>query len=183
MPSVNRAYYRELARYTIAHHAYKPFQFAVVNDSATVARDVRIELSTPANKTLLLDDVSWPKLPPKDWDVLKTMNLPMKDEVEIEARHLDERWIVDITVEKVQPHSTAWVKGFLYIGRQETGDIVLSGTVSADNLPKPQPVSLTVHASTEAKTIDLEQLLRVETERFLASPEGQRWQERLERGK
>jgi hypothetical protein len=94
---------------------------------------------------------------------------------------LDERWIVDINVEKVQPRSTAWVKGFLYIGRRETGDIVLAGTVSADNLPKPQAVSLTVHVSTEAKSIDLKELLRVEQERYLESPERQRWQERLER--
>ena len=109
------------------------------------------------------------------------MNVLLKDEVEIVARHVDERWIVDVTVEKVQPRSTAWVKGFLYIGRRETGDIVLAGTVSADNLPKPQPVSLTVHVSTQAKSIDLKELLRVEHERYLASPEGQRWQERLER--
>lgn len=109
------------------------------------------------------------------------MNVRLNDKVEIVAKCLDERWIVDITVEKVQPRSSAWVKGFLYIGRRATGDIVLAGTVSADNLPKPQPVSLAIHVSAEARSIDLNGLLRVEWERYLASPEGQRWQKKIER--
>lgn len=180
---VNHNYYRKLAWYTVTHYAYKPFQLAVVNDSAAVAHDVRVELSTPVHQVLLLDDDSWPELPERSWDPMipKRMNVRRKDEVAIVTKPLDERWIVDITVEKVQPHSTAWVKGFLFIGRRETDNIILAGTVSADNLPKPQPVSLNVHVSAEAQSIDLKELLRMEQERYLASPEAQRWIERIER--
>ena len=183
MRTVNHNYLRQLARYTVTHHICKPFQFAVVNDSDAVAHDVRVELSTPVSQVFLLDDDSWPELPQRSWDpwIPRPMNVRFKKEAEIVAKPLDERWIVDIIVEKVQPHSTAWVKGFLYIGRRETGDIVLAGTVSADNLPKPQPVSLAIHVSAEARSIDPNDLLRMEWERYLASPEGQRWQKKIER--
>lgn len=186
MRTVNRGYLRELAVYTVTNHVCKPFQFVVVNGSA-VAHDVRIELSTPAEQVILLDDESWPELPQRNWNmyasISNSVNAQFKDEVEIVAKCLDDRWIVDITVEKVQPHASAWVKGFLYIGRRETGDIVLAGTVSADNLPKPQPVSLAVHVSAEVKSIDQKGLLHIEWERYLASPKGQEWKKMIEKRK
>ena len=70
MRSVDHNYFRKLAKYTVTHHVYKPFQFAVVNESAAVAHNVRVELSTPEDRVLLLDGNSWPELPERSWDAL-----------------------------------------------------------------------------------------------------------------
>jgi hypothetical protein len=77
--------------------------------------------------------------------------------------------------------TTTWVKGAVYIGRSESGLIELAGLASADNLPKPQPVTLSVSVSAERRSIDLNELRKIEHERFLASPAGVRMKEEMER--
>ncbi len=183
MRSVNHEYYRELGWYTVTHNMCTRLQFAITNESSSVAHDVRVELSAPAGRVLMLDDSTWPEVPEKSWDSImpRHRKILMKGETDISAKLLGDRWIVDIAVEKVQPMSTAWVKGALYIGRSESGVIELQGTAAADNLPKPQPVSLTANVSADRRSIDLKELQRIERQRYLASPAGVRMTEEMER--
>lgn len=176
MRTVNSAYHRELAWYTITHQLCTRFELAVRNQSSSVAHDVRVELTVALDRVLLLDEESWPELPDRSWDRLmpRHRRILLKGETEVKVKRLDDRWLLDVAVEKVQPMATAWVRGGFYAGRTETGSIHLAGTVAADNLPQPMPVNLDIHVAAERRPIDLDELLKIERQRYLASPEALR---------
>jgi hypothetical protein len=171
---INHHYYRELAWYTLTRKLCSPAQIAIVNNGSSLAQDVRVELGVSEPKALLLDDDSWPDVPRASSDLL---SLSLRNNIQLKnnnigdyvrCKRLDDRWIVEIRATKVQPKSIAWVPGFLYVGRAESGGVVLDGTVSADNLPAPQAVKLIVDCTIERRTATLQDVLALERARYLA---------------
>ena len=54
-----------------------------------------------------------------------------------------------ICTSKIQPGETKWIESSLFLGSRASGDIVLDGTIRADNIPTPQPTRLKVTCTTE----------------------------------
>ena len=155
--SVNRDYYRDVAQFTVARNLARQCQFAIRNDSSTPAIDVRVELFIQSPSVLLYDHDSWPRSPEAHDYALVNPLARLKNDppLDVEAKKLKNQWVVDLFVEKVQPNSTAWLNDKLYLGSKLTEDIKLTGTIAADNLPAPQPVSLLVKFTSTTKTMSV----------------------------
>jgi hypothetical protein len=110
---VNPNYYRELAWYTIARNVCSPIQLAVTNESATVAHDVRIEVSISDAAVRFIDDRSFPERPESSSDLFLTTNRVRTIlDTDVRVRKLESKWLIEATAEKVQPKSVTWVSPF-----------------------------------------------------------------------
>ena len=58
MRTVSRDYYRELADFTVARKLCTPVEFAVNNESESVAHDVRISMKVAGERVVLLNEHS-----------------------------------------------------------------------------------------------------------------------------
>lgn len=179
--AVNRSYNRQIVHFTLTRKLYTPVEFAIVNESEAVAHDVRVSLVASGTRPLLSDDHSWPDLPERGWDTFPVgaPRLHLPKQTDIHAKQIDGRWLVDMSVAKVQPHTTTFVQGTLYVGAVETSDVMLVGRISADNIPLPQEAQLTIHVDSQTRAVTLRDILQMENERFLASPERQKMLARI----
>ncbi len=149
----NTNYLRELTDYVWAKHLCTALQFAISNSGPVAAMDARVELIVQSPHAVLFDEHSWPKEPEPGRDYFAPRSLSdfrMKGDDDITVQQLpDCSSIVQICTRKIQPGEKKWIERSLYIGSIASGDIVLDGTIRADNIPTPQPVRLTVTCNTE----------------------------------
>ena len=151
----NKNYLRELISHACAQQLCTALQFAITNSGPVVAMDVRVELFVQSPNAVLFDEHSWPKEPEPRTDpsIMKSlMDLRMRDDDHITVQQLpDGSSIVNICTSKIQPGETKWIEGSLFLGSRASGDIVLDGTIRADNIPTPQPTRLKVTCTTEQR--------------------------------
>ena len=76
--------------------------------------------------------------------------------------------------DKVQPKSTHWFISPFYIGADQSGDVNMEVTIFSDNLAEPEKQTLVVEMRSEHRSADLKEILKLEHERFRASPEWQK---------
>ena len=155
MPSyrINTNYLRNLTYYAWAQHLCTALQFAITNSGPVAAMDVRVELIVQSPHAVLFDEHSWPNEPEPRTDRFGMRSLPtllMRDDDNITVQEIPKgSSIVKICTRKVQPGETKWIERALYLGSRASGDIILDGTTSADNIPTPQPTRLKVTCTTE----------------------------------
>ena len=149
----NTNYLRELTSYAWAQHLCTALQFAITNSGSVVAMDVRVEIIVQSSNAVFFDEHSWPKEPEPCTDrfgMYKVPVLRMKGDDDITVRQLpDCSNIVKICTSKIQPGETKWIESSLYLGSRASGEIVLDGTIRADNIPTPQPARLKITCTTE----------------------------------
>ena len=149
----NKNYLRELISHACAQQLCTALQFAITNSGPVVATDVRVELFVQSPNAVLFDEDSWPKEPEPRTELFSRPSLSdlrMKDDDEITVQQLpDCSRIVNICTSKIQPGETKWIERSLFLGSRASGDIVLDGTIRADNIPTPQPTRLKVTCNTE----------------------------------
>jgi hypothetical protein len=164
---VNRDYFRDLASFIVAGDLARPIQFAIRNASSTSALDVRVELFVRSSSALLFDHDSWPDEPEaRNYGLLTggMARLTHDPPLDVAVKRLADAWVIDLFAEKVQPHSTAWLKDKLYIGSKATEELRLEGKISADNLAAPQSVSLVAKCTTDHQPMSLETLFAIAVE-------------------
>jgi hypothetical protein len=165
--STNPNYYRELAWHTIVTNLVRPLQFAIRNDGAVSATDVHVELLIRCQSAFVFDEDSLPRKPePRHYGLLKGyMPRLRRDAPDVAVKELTDSWVVDLSVQKVHPGSTSWLRNTLYVGAKTSHDLVLAGRLSADNVSPPQLISLAIKCSTESKSMSLSDVIRLERER------------------
>lgn len=70
----------------------------------------------------------------------------------------DERFRIEIDCDSLQPGRLVWSDIF-YIGKTESGDLTLRGSVLADNLPQPKDFSLNVSIRVTETRLTVKDLL------------------------
>lgn len=164
----NKDYFREFAAWSVAQRGAHAVRFAITNDSATTAVDVRAELVVNSSDAFLYDEDSWPSAPEAEYYSFAPRHLSFRhhdDVLDVTTKQLKDRWVVDLSVEKVQPKSTAWLQNVLYVGSKHSGDLTFEGTVTADNIPIPQPVRLVVKFTVDIKAVTLADALEADFEK------------------
>ncbi len=149
---INTDFLRELAAYVWAKHLCTTLQFAIINSGSVVAMDVRVELTVQSPYAVLFDEHSWPKKPEPRRDLFPVFSLSsfrMKGDDDITVQKLPDCCLVKIRTEKIQPNETKWIDSLLYLGSHASGDIVLDGKITADNVHPPQPAQLKITCTTE----------------------------------
>lgn len=167
---VNTDFLRDLADNVWAEHLCTTLQFAIINSGSVVAMDVRVELTVQSPHVVLFDEQSWPKEPESRRDYLAVPSLSdfrMKVDDDITVQKLSDCSLVKIRTDKIQPKETKWIDSLLYLGSLESGDIVLDGKITADNVPTPQPARLKINCTTE----HLESTWRTVVKEALDKPE------------
>ena len=149
---INTDFLRELADHVRARHLCSALQFAITNSGSVVAMDVRVELTVQSPHAVLFDEHSWPREPKPRIDYIGGSSLSdflMKGEDDISVQKLPDCSLVKIQTDKIQPKETKWIDSLLYLGSHASGDIVLAGKITADNIHTPQPAKLKINCATE----------------------------------
>ncbi|MDD5772767.1 MAG: ATP-binding protein [bacterium] len=176
----NYNYYRELSEYTKIYNTVSTVQFAIKNNGTVVAKEVKLEIKIedPENKLVLLDSHNFPKRPKSSYDPLSAIyNKPRKHDISV--KKISNYWLIEGTINKVQPKGNEWFQSNLFIGAIESLSLQLSCNLFADNLPNPIIKTLNIQISAEHRTVDLEEILELENERFLSSDEGKEFLKRM----
>lgn len=133
----------ELRHYYEYVAAFASLGFHLRNKGAVVAMDCRAEvniLKTP--KVLIMDGCRFPSNP---WDN-PLMNIPLVKRNGIEDLSVEDygdHWRVVVPFGKVQPQGESWSEGNLYLLHPEDAPLRMTAAIFADNIPRPQTVTLT----------------------------------------
>lgn len=175
----HRGYYRELATYTKLLHGTRALSFAVRNMGSVTALDVRLvfDLPDPESHFLLLPEEDFPSAPKARTDAFysaASMMRGVSPPATVNAKKHGTNWNVELCFGKIQPQEVVVVSHDLFIGALESGPLVLSGKLYADNLPEPAEVSFEMTVTVTQREVSLQDLLNMKQERFYATPEGQK---------
>ncbi|MFZ4642874.1 MAG: helix-turn-helix domain-containing protein [Phycisphaerales bacterium] len=161
-PSKN--YFRELSDFEFAKRLFRPVRFAVKNVGQVAANKVRIELSIPVNIGVGVLEVSEIPDPPKRqtriYDQIVTAHvrpISLRNPGEVNIHKNADRFKFEMDFGDLQPGRQI-LSDLFYIGKKESGDILLSGLVFADNLPKPKDLSLTVKVKVKQTSMSVDDL-------------------------
>lgn len=164
--SPNPDYWYELREYMCIRSIVTGVGFAITNTSSVVAEGVRVKLTTLHNDSVLVID-SYPIKPRWMHDMIPTVrdfpaviNHQVLDDVEY-RRHGD-TWHVVITFGKVKPGDTEWTTNRLLIGTVDSREVVLSGSVFADNF-EPFPIEMRIVSDPTVSDMTVKQLKDAKT--------------------
>lgn len=160
LDSTPKEFYRKLVGHICATVLCKRLGFVISNSGDVTATDVRVELRISPSETILFDEASWPERPTRE----SVMRIPrirtrFNSKSEVSIVQVEDRHIVEIWAAKVQPGSKEWIDGVLYVGLKNEGEVVLEGSLTADNIGNPQPVRLSVACSTRTERVGWKQVV------------------------
>ncbi|MBZ5625016.1 MAG: ATP-binding protein [Acidobacteriia bacterium] len=146
MRTHNGNYYRELAEYEFLTRLCRAVRITVKNVGEVAANNVRMELAVPMGSGILpLLDL--PEKPARKWMMGRPLPHGMRpvfrrDPGDVNIDQNNDRFRIEIDCKDLQPGRRIWSDKF-YIGAATTGEYPINGEVLADNLPTPQPFTLT----------------------------------------
>jgi hypothetical protein len=162
----NRNFYRELAQYEQMQRFFRPIRPLVKNTGQVTANNVRVELIVPPTAQILITEPHEMPEPPKKTRELVTLPKNSlrpafrRDPGEVIIDGNDERVRIAVDCGSLQPGR--WIKSDeFFMGRESSGESVLSGHIYAENLPAPKEFSLTVSVNVAETTMTLDELLRL----------------------
>jgi hypothetical protein len=175
----NRSYYRELVTYTKVSRLVSPLYVAVQNSGTATAHDVRLEMRIDKSdgNVVVMDSYEYPELPRRECN---TVGLPTRTITQARVRYgvevsdVGDSWVVEARADKVQPKATCWFGDPFYVGSLDSREVMIAITLFSDQLQIPSQQMLAVNVQAEYRRVDLEGILKLECERFRASPEFQR---------
>ncbi len=180
----NRHYYREIVNYTRVTKLVTSLYIAVCNSGSSVAQDVRLEIKIDkaGGNVVAIDPYDYPELPNMGYDRLDFRPVISEKTFvsEVAVNDIDDSWIIEARADKIQPKATYWFQDSFYLGSFESCEIPLNITIFCDDLSIPKSKQLNVSVLTKHKQASLEDILELERERFLSTPEGQRYLQRGE---
>lgn len=161
MPGNNKDYYREFAAFCKRRLFLESVDFAVTNSGTKIATDVRFEIEVPdANKKFLFcNEADLPEEPNMNFiKVIQPLNrIGLHSDMEVEF--IGDRWFVTGNIGKIQPKQTKWTPCSLFVGSNQSSDILLPVRIFADNLQEPKQLNMNLHIEVVEKNIDVNQLI------------------------
>ena len=167
--------------YTKISRLVLPVHIAIENKGAVTAHDVRLEMKIDKSggNIVVMDSYEYPDVPKAAYNSFDLTSISMASaapiKYDIEVNDIGDFWIIQARADKVQPKSIHWFKAPVYVGSLDTCNVVLDVTVFSDQLHTPKQQEMFVKIEVEYQKVDLEGVLRLEHERFLASPEYYRY--------
>jgi hypothetical protein len=157
---INEKYREEKERYVKLTSPLNPLSFAVTNTGEVTAEDLRIEAKITASERLLIRDFyRYPDEPSYYQPSLRSLPSRKLQVPDITVRKYQNDFHVTARIPKVQPGKTGWCHSCFYLGAKEDVELALEAVVSADNLPTPLRVPLTVKVTTSRRPLTHEDLL------------------------
>lgn len=82
-----------------------------------------------------------------------------------------DNWFIEAQIDKVQPKSCHWLESPFCIGAKRTQTVEINVIIFSDNLPEPEKQIMAVDIESTSKKVDLDKIIKLDYERFEASPE------------
>jgi hypothetical protein len=174
---VNRDYYRELTTFMQISTFVRPLSLALHNSSSVSAHDVRLvfEIEDVDNRFLFMDEHQLPRAPKARNDLMFVQPPAMSAmDYDVDVSRTGTTWRIQCLFGKIQPRDTVRLSSDLYVGSRESGLVSVDGKLYADNIGHPVPARLDLTFETRTKEASLEDIERMEYERFAQTPEGKR---------
>jgi len=150
MNRLNVNFFREMADFEFARRLFRPVRLVVRNIGQVAANNVRAEITVPIDIGVVVIDFSdFPERPKQRADIFSNSALKgikpafRRDPGEVDIVKNSERFRIEINCGDLQPGRRVWSDVF-YIGKESSGQLSLSGSIFADNLPQPKDFELTV---------------------------------------
>lgn len=170
----NHRYYRELTNFMIFYKLLTPINFAIKNIGAAVARDVRLEIKIKDYNNIIkaLDENIMPSVPESSFFPHGFTYPELDKEIpcDLTVKKIADYFLVEASVEKVQPKNIAWLKSRLFLGAIRSNEFFLETSIYSDDLPNPIIKNLSIKIESESKSVDLGAIQELEKERFKNSP-------------
>lgn len=159
----NPEFYREFADYIYNRALLRPVRLSIKNTGQVLASDVRVELTVPTTKNVIvLYEYEMPDLPVRYSSILNH-SIPYVRSVfhqepgEVSIEKNEERFLIAIDCGNLQPGRQV-VSDVVLIAARENGRISLYGSAFAGNLPKPENFVLSITVSVTQKSMTVEDL-------------------------
>jgi hypothetical protein len=163
---LNPGYYYELSNYVFFHKFFKKIRLVVLNSGDASATDVRLEISVPNGQGFGIAD--WPEVPkaPKRRGSIVTFSAMEEMNLRLAFRHAGDVDIaknehetkIGIECGNLQPGRKVWTDSF-YLGVGQSGEIQITGSVFAVNLPQPKAFNLSIKADIQQTTMTIDELV------------------------
>ena len=163
---LNPRFYHELYNYVFFHKLFKKIRLVVLNSGDAPATDVRLEISVQQGHGFGI--VDWPEVPkaPKRRDSMLAFSAIEKMKLRPVFRHAgdvdieknDHETKVEIECGNLQPGRKVWTDAF-YLGIGQSGEVQITGSVFAANLPQPKTFGLSIKADIQRTTMTLDELV------------------------
>lgn len=143
----NGRYFKEFAKVEALRRQLSPISLVIKNIGSVNASGVRVELTINKSSGLkILEHVAYPKQPDhmlaSEDSIAENPEISnQKEDVVIIESH--EKFKIEIDCGVFQPGRDKWCKPF-YLGKENGGMLELKGRIFAENLPRPQEISLTI---------------------------------------
>lgn len=172
----NYDYYRKLTHFTTLFRLLTPINFAIQNTGSTVAKDVRLKIKIQDDQNIIkaLDEYDMPTIPKSSYSRFNDLNFQFPNTGtphDLTVKRISDYWLIEAAVEKVQSKSIAWLDSKLFIGSIKTVDFYMETSIFSDNLSEPTTKNLLIKVESTSKSVGLNEILELERERFLNSPE------------
>jgi schlafen family protein len=153
----NRSYYRQRARYEVARRLLRPVRLLVWNVGRVPARSVRVEVTIQNDGDTQVEG-SMPAAPRKhsNW-TSPSFRGRRGDPGHVQIDTNTRRFRIAIDCGDLQPRRPLPTEHF-YVGKKTSGDVVFRGHVFADNLPRPESLTLTITANVLQTSMTLAEL-------------------------
>jgi hypothetical protein len=187
LESANHSYYRELALFIQEYCYFTPIYLAIENSGNLVARDVRIELQIDDQRPCIsiLDNSNVKKVPKSSYS---NLNIPQPINPEIfsepkqylRSEKIDDHWLIEAGVHKVQPKSISWLKLPFYFAAKEAHKFSIKVNICSDDLAEPSTKTLLIENKVTNKDASLEDIKTIEHERWKTTKEYNKFLQRHE---
>lgn len=159
----SKSYFRDLALFEFVRRLYRPVRLLIQNTGRCAARRVRVELRLATSGSHVLSECQLPRAPRRrrsiyDFDALRDVRPAFSREpghLTIERSQSATR--IEVECGDLQPGRRVWSEPF-WVGRGESGELVLEGHVLADNLTVPAPIRLAVTLTVAQTTVSKDEL-------------------------
>ncbi len=175
---VNDDYYRELVDFMRAIHLLRKLSFAITNSGDVLASDVRlvVEIDDLAKTLRLCRDDQMPQPPQPRMGGPFGYPGYLNDTVtpdDLDVKRTNAGWRIECRFGKIQPKDTVYFGWNIYIGSYESQNTALNMKIFADNLSQPVAMQSQITFAVEDRNVELEDIEKMEFERFRNTPEGQ----------
>lgn len=163
---LNSRFYHELSKYVFFHKLFKKIRLVVLNSGDAPATDVRLEISVQKGQGFGI--VDWPDVPktPERRDSFLAFSAIEKmklrpvfrraGDVDIEKNEHETK--VEIECGNLQSGRKVWTDAF-YLGIGQSGEVQITGSVFAANLPQPKTFSLSIKADVQQTNMTVDELV------------------------
>ena len=162
---LNNRYYHQRAEYEFCKRLFRKVRLVVSNSGDVPASDVRIEMSVPTRRGIVIMLLSaFPEVPQRRTGVLDIPALrevrfrrPLKNAGDVSIEKNEHRYKVEVECGTLQPGRQVWSDEF-YVGVRGEGEAELVGRLLAGNLPGPRSFTLTISAQVAETAMSLAEL-------------------------